>query len=123
MKRVLFISRSKLSHNLLRAVLPLTAEKTDLVCLDSADEIPKVPKRGKPFRLVVVDSNCFGKDENPKEFTDRLNEHPLAKKAGRVLIYSHLTDVKKDLLRKKGFGSFHAKPFSAEELANIVCRS
>ena len=59
MKKVLFISKSKLSHNLLRALVPLVPTKTDLTCVEGVGDLAHLGKRGKGYQIVLADWNVF----------------------------------------------------------------
>lgn len=122
MKRVLFISKSRLCHNLLKAVVTLVSKKTEPVCVESIDEALSLPRRGAPFRLILVDWNAIAEEKNGVEETAKLNGHRLLADAARVLLHSHGADLPEGALKGQNFSAFHAKPFLAEELAGIIER-
>lgn len=120
MKHLLFISQSRLSHNLLRTILPLVPVRVDLTCLENIDEINTMPRRGKPYSLILFDWNALSELKDVGGKLDELNSHPLLKRGESILIHTHGVDYKDPLLSKKGFKGFYAKPFLAEELASII---
>lgn len=116
MKKVLFISHSKLSHNLFKAVLPLVPVKTDVVCVEGVGEIAKISKRGKKADLIVADWNVFS-ETTVSVVVAAIEKHPLLKGARRILIHSK--EANPQGLEGRGF-SLKAKPFLAEDLAGII---
>ncbi|MDO8518656.1 MAG: hypothetical protein Q7T11_00650 [Deltaproteobacteria bacterium] len=118
MKKVLFISRSKLSHNLLRAILPLAPVKTDMDCLEGVEEVSRIPKRGKRYDLLLADWNSFSSLKDPLQGVSELEKHPLTKGAKKILLHP-LAWAGLRGLSEAGF-SFRAKPFLPEDLAHII---
>lgn len=123
MKRILFLSKSRLSHNLIRAVLPLISGKTELVCVDSPEEFATLPKRGKAFSLVAADWNIFADPKESGPFFEAVKAHPLVQKTGFILFHAPEADFDRGEFSKKGFKSFHQKPFLPEELCEILSRA
>ena len=122
MKRILFISRSELSHNLLRAILPLVSYKVRLVCVDEFSEAMALPQKGKPFDFILVDWNSLSSLENLSEKLEILNNARLFKEVRRALICPHDVDCSESLLQENGFVAFHRKPFLTEELAAVIAQ-
>ncbi|HBF13114.1 MAG TPA: hypothetical protein DDW49_06980 [Deltaproteobacteria bacterium] len=122
MKNILYISQSRLSHNLLRALLPYLPEMVQLTCVDRLNEALLLPKMGKPYQLVIIDWNTLA-GHNPLEpHINDLNRHPLITKAPKILIHSYNQEIPKEILTTKGFVAFYTKPFLTDELINIMVK-
>ena len=117
MKKILFISRSKLSHNLFRAVLPLVPVKLEAVCVEMLEEAGKISKRGRAYALILADGNAFTETQVPAAMAT-IDKHPLLKGARRVLINSK-DGFNPRVLKEVGF-IFYTKPFLPEELAGLI---
>ena len=120
MKRILFISKSHLCHNLLQAVMTLIQKKGEAVCAESVDEALLLPRRGAPFRLILVDWNALAEEKNGVEETAKLGGHRLLAPAARILLHSRGTALPDQALKEQNFSAFYAKPFLVEELAKII---
>lgn len=122
MKRVLFISQSTLCHNLLKIITEQFPTKTELDCVNSIEESLALSKKSKPYHLMIFDWNCLMHQPNPEVCLPQLKGHPAFGQANWVLIYPHQGEFPKTLLEKKGFRAFYAKPFIADELAQMIHR-
>ncbi|MBI4410917.1 MAG: hypothetical protein HY541_00335 [Deltaproteobacteria bacterium] len=120
MKRVLFISKSPLCHNLFQAVVTLIPKKAEAVCVESVDEALSLSRRGRPFRLILVDLNALADEKNGAKAAVRLGEHRLLEPAARILLHSRGAALPDQALKEQNFSAFYTKPFLAEELAKII---
>jgi len=121
MKRLLFISRSGLCHNLLQEVLLLVPVKTELVPLEGFSQVEQLPESEKKFALVLVDQNCLEGD--PEWKGDGIPmKHPSVKTAQTILIYPHNRKPDPRLTEKISFEAMGQKPFLPEELASLISK-
>ena len=120
MKRVLFISKSRLCHNLLQAVVTLVPKKAELTCAETIAEALLLPRRGAPVRLILVDWNALMEEKNGVKEAVKLGEHRLLASAVRILLHNRGAPFPEEALREQHFAGFHAKPFLPEELAGII---
>lgn len=122
MKRLLFISRSTLPHNLLRAVLPLVNTPVDLTCIHAPEEISRITGRGRPFHMVLVDFNAIKGHETGDQLLERFRQQPRFKESSFVLIHSGKDQVDGAIFESAGFAGIYQKPFSTGELAGIITK-
>lgn len=120
MKKLAYFSKSTLTFNLLKTVLPLVSQKFEVVLFEEISIEPN--KKQKPFDILLADTNFF-KEMKEDEITAACNELKGSAAFGQarwLLLYPHeLMDEKLTVFKKMGF-STHAKPVLAEELAALI---
>lgn len=114
MKRVLFISQSELSHNLIKMVIPLLTKKIDVTCALGLEDITQLDA-SKKIHLVVVDGNVLEGVE-VGDFINNLKQVPFLSGVMFALIYG--SKFEKALAHKDHFQFTAKKPFLPMDLAN-----
>ncbi|MBI2340254.1 MAG: hypothetical protein HYU99_07820 [Deltaproteobacteria bacterium] len=120
MKKILFISKSRLCHNLLQAVAALVPKKVEAVCVESVAEALSLPRRGSAMDLVLVDWNALEEAKSGIREIGQFHDHRRLEGAARVLIHARGASLWENELKEQNFSGFYAKPFLAEELAKII---
>lgn len=120
MKRLLFVSPSQLTLNLLRAVLPLVPEKTDLVSITSFEGLSALPKKGKNFDLVLIDAGAGLSPDEYQVHAEFMSSHPLLQRTRRIALST--SDALPGWQHLQGIADFHLKPLSPTELAGVIHR-
>lgn len=115
--KILFLSKSRLSHNLLRAVLPLVPKEIQLECLQSLRDLESFKMRGA-FHILLADLNVFEKKDSLHAL-----RHTALKGAKKILIHTHNAEFDRLAYEEEGFKQFHAKPFLTNTLAEVICHA
>ncbi len=115
MKQIVFISKSRLSQNLLGLLIPLIPTKTTL---KSYDSLAAAATQNKAVNLLVIDANVLPVTEITKAL-DFLQK-PVWKKSKAVLIHSRHQQMDQAALKSAGLTNFYVKPFLSEELVNLI---
>lgn len=118
MKRVVFISRSKLSQNLLSLVLEsIPNKKIELVTVSNLIELQKTffPK---PIHSIIIDASVLTGDVDTSGFNAKSLQ-----KAQRILIHSRHHTIPGKLIDELHVDQTCTKPFTPEELTGIVQQS
>jgi len=113
-KRVLFVTKSKLAQNLLGIIIQSIPKKIELVTLDDLKTVGD-SYFAKPINLILLDESVI---VNTEEFKN-LDKTKL-KNAKRILIHKRNSKVDKSNLGNLGIKQFHAKPFLTEEILDWV---
>lgn len=122
MKKLLFISRSTLPHNLLRAVLPLVPFPVDLTCIHTPEEVSQMTGRVRPFHMVLLDFNAIDGSETGDQTLEQFRQQPRLKESSFVLIHSDKDQIQHPFFENAGFTGIYQKPFSTGELAGIITK-
>jgi hypothetical protein len=117
MKQIAFITKSKLSQNLMGLLVPSLGQKISYVTFDSF-ETASAYHFAKPVHVMIFDQNVF--DDLKDECDWSFFEKPNLKKSEKILIYARHRDIDTGNLRELGFTAFHAKPFLPEELIELL---
>ncbi|OGQ08919.1 MAG: hypothetical protein A3G32_02070 [Deltaproteobacteria bacterium RIFCSPLOWO2_12_FULL_40_28] len=117
MKRVIFVSKSRLSWNLLCTVVGLVPSRVELFYAEDPETLASMPKGVKPFHLLLVDWNIF---EGATSYAARFWNHPSFSNAHKILLYAHKKNPDENKLREVGFISFHEKPLLVDELKALI---
>lgn len=118
MKRIVFLSRSRLSQNLLSLVLEsIPNKKIELITVSSLNELQKTffPK---PIHSIILDASILTGDVD----TSGLGAKSL-QKAQRILIHNRHHTIPSKLIDELRIDQTCTKPFTPEELTNIVQQS
>jgi DNA-binding NtrC family response regulator len=115
MKQIVFISKSRLSQNLLGLLIPLIPTRT---ALKSYDSLAAAAAQNKAVNLLVIDANVLPVTTSPQTF-DFLQK-PVWKKTSPVLIHSRHQQVDQAALKAAGITHFYVKPFLSEELVTLI---
>lgn len=118
MKRVVFLSRSKLALNLMELVMPSVPKKIQFRGFGNLEEIKKT-YFPKPIQLVIVDDNILDGAAGT-ELHDILSNSLALKGARKIAVTSKSPRVDKAALAALGLTHSYIKPFLPEELAGII---
>lgn len=115
MKQIVFISKSRLSQNLLGLLIPLIPTKT---ALKSYDSLASAAAQSKAVNLLIIDANVLPTTgaTNSLDFLQK----PAWKKAAPVLIHSRHQQLDQAALKAAGISNFYVKPFLSEELVTLI---
>lgn len=113
MKHVIFVSKSKLSQNLMTLIVRSMPRKISFHCFDSVDAAEH-QYFAKPIHLVIVDKNTL-LDTTQKPFTQKS-----LKNAKTLLIHTRDAPVNREQLKNTGISDLLTKPFLAEELVEMI---
>jgi hypothetical protein len=117
MKTLVFISKSRLSQNLLGLLVPLVPTKLSYITFDSLADAAKA-NFVKPAHLIIFDRNVLPETLSTNDFV--FADKPNLKKATRILIHSRHADTDDTDLTPGDFAHCYVKPFLAEELVGIM---
>lgn len=119
MKRILFLSKSRLSQNLMELVIPSIPKK---VVLTGSIDLNSLAGAylPKPFNLVMIDENIL--ENGGIDTLSTLFEASAFRHAKRVAICHKNSRLNREAAAAVGIAYFHTKPFLAEELAGIIER-
>lgn len=117
MKRILFLSKSRLSQNLMELIIPCIPKKIALTGLNDPVALATA-YFPKPFQLVMLDENFLG--ETPEEALREQFASFGLRHAKKILVCHKNSRADRDKFANLGITHFHTKPFLAEELAAIV---
>jgi len=148
MKKIAFLSSSLLSHNLMRALMPLvdkTNKKMELVSFSDINEINFVFSDQKSCALIVVDWNVLSPIPNLLETLTLLKKKknqwskprnkpwnqatgsPKPTSVGEqtpwILFYPRTAEQVEILKEKEIFDGYYQKPFLAEECVQILLKN
>lgn len=113
MKRVVFVSRSKLSQNLLGLIMQSLPKKIEYTPLNTLEELEEA-LFSKAIHLILIDHNTI----HPESSWAGLETKPL-KTARKVFIHTRKTKLPHDL-EEVGFHQAVTKPFLTEELVELI---
>ena len=117
MKRILFLSKSRLSQNLMELITPCIPKKVILTGItDSA--VLATMYFPKPIQLIIIDENFL--DEAFEGTLTELFSSFAFRHAKKVLVCHKNSKLNREKLSDLGIAYFHTKPFLAEELATII---
>ena len=117
MKRILFLSKSRLSHNLMDLITPCIPKRIVLTGLTDSGALTTT-YFPKPIQLVMIDENFL--DETFENTLTELFATFAFRHAKKVLICHKNSKTDRERLTALGINYFHTKPFLAEELAAII---
>lgn len=113
MKHVIFVSKSKLSQNLMTLIVRSMPRKINFNCFDSIDAAEH-QYFAKPIHLAILDKNTLP-DTAQKLFTQKA-----LKNAKTVLIHTRDEHINREQLKNAGIHDSLTKPFLAEELVEVI---
>lgn len=117
MKRILFLSKSRLSQNLMELIIPCIPKKIAFTSIhDPAELAPAYFP--KPIQLVMLDEN-FLEESSEETLKEQFSSFGL-RHAKKILICHKNSRANRNKVSELGITHFHTKPFLAEELATIV---
>lgn len=119
-KQVLFVSGSRLSHNLLKAMLPLVPSKVEIDYCEDFDSALNTPKRGRPYLLVLVDWNVIMPLGDLRGEIARLKGHPRFKSGRFFLLYPHQAGEQVKGHVGELFDACYPKPLLTDEIAAMI---
>lgn len=121
MKRILFVTQSRLSQNLLGIIIKSIPRKIDYLTFSSLDEINATSLK-KPVHLVIIDLNVFeGLAPTPKALA--VFEGRTLKKARKLIIHDRQAAMDHRQLKTLGIDQGMSKPFLPEELVTLIMKS
>lgn len=121
MKTLLFLSRSKLSLNLLQAVGSLVAVSFNVQHFEDLTGLDEVRRPRKPFDVVLVDWNILA--PSPEKILPIFKTHHLLQAVPKILLHPYTVKVPKPQFAECGFGHIYSKPILAEDLAVLLTRA
>lgn len=113
MKHVIFVSKSKLSQNLMTLIVRSMPRKLHFTCFDSV-AAAEHQYFTKPIQLVIVDKNAL-QNTTQKPFSQKA-----LKNAKTVLIHTREAHINREQLKEAGISDLLTKPFLAEELVEMI---
>ncbi|MBF0104760.1 MAG: hypothetical protein HQM16_05480 [Deltaproteobacteria bacterium] len=119
MKRIIFISRSKLSQNLMEIIIKSINKKIDYKPLSSLKELSKA-HYSRPVQIVIVDNNAVRGEKTSDTELFGAFESRYFVKSKKIFLHTRKDAIDRDLLERHGFGVFLVKPFLTEELIDII---
>lgn len=117
MKRIVFLSRSKLALNLMELLVPFVPKKAQVSGFSSLEQFEKT-YFAKPVQLIIVDENFLG--ENGAASVAQAFKRSNLKGAGKIVLVGKNTAAAKEKFSSLEPAHFHTKPFLPEELAAII---
>ncbi len=120
-KHVVFISKSKLSQNLIELIVKTIPRKIDFTTFDDLHEVALAffPKN---IQLVILDHNSIPKENSDLVFQQAFGKRQL-KQAKKILMFSRDVDLDHEYLKAQGFQHSYAKPFLPDELIDMVSQN
>lgn len=118
MKRVLFVTKSKLSQNLLEIIIKSIPKKLEYHVVSNLDDL-QIAFFPKPIQLVIIDSNVLSENGFQEAEWDLFKTSKL-KASKKILIHARDTKFDLDKLKSVGVLQSLSKPFLPEELVEII---
>lgn len=120
MKKILFLSKSHLAHNLLHLVVQNIPKKVSLFCYATLQNF-FLDFTGKNISLVILDENIFDNNEKIKnEFIEKIRDYPTENI--RFIGLKAQKSTVSFTLPLSHFESYR-KPFMAEEFCEILLKN
>lgn len=117
MKRILFLSKSRLSQNLMELIIPCIPKKISLTGINDPDGLSSA-YFPKPVQLVMLDEN-FLEETSEETLREQFSSFGL-RHAKKILVCHKNSRADRKKAAELGISHFHTKPFLAEELAAII---
>jgi hypothetical protein len=117
MKRIVFLSKSRLARNLLELIVPAIPKKVHYTGCPDLTVLAKT-NFAKPVQLVLIDEN-FCSDSELDVLTKTLQTSAF-QSAKRLAFANKSSARNRDQWDKLRVSHVHIKPFLAEELANLI---
>lgn len=113
MKRLIFVSQSRLCQNLLALIAKSFPKKIDLTTLTDLNELNTLPST-KPINTIIFDEHAVDK-VCPTVFLK-----PRFKQAKKILIHGSHAKIDKEKLSRLGQVQTKAKPLLPEEIIALM---
>lgn len=113
MKRLIFVSQSRLCQNLLALIAKSFPKKIDLITLTDLDEFNTLPST-KPINTIIFDEHTLDKVCPPVFLKPRF------KQATKIFIHGSNTKIDKEKLSRLGLVQTKVKPFLPEEIVRLM---
>lgn len=115
MKRIYFVTKSKLAQNLMDIIIKSINKKIDYKTLNFLSDLKSTPA-AKPVQLLIVDHNAV---ENHPETLDLIDSKQFSK-SKKIFVHSRSVKINRDRLEQLGFTHFLTKPFLPEEFIELI---
>jgi DNA-binding response OmpR family regulator len=120
MKRIVFLSRSKLALNLMELIIPFVPKKAQVSGFSNVGEFEKA-YFVKPVQLLVIDENFC--DKNDVATLAKTIKKTTFKTARKIILIGKNSNSDRQRFLELDANHFHTKPFLPEELAEIIDRN
>jgi len=118
MKRLLFVTKSKLSQNLLEIIVKTLPKQIDYHTLSNFSDL-NTNSLSKTIQLMIIDQNSLPSNLKNDGLWSPLQSKYL-KNAKKILINNRNDTIDQDFLKSLGFSQFLTKPFLTEELIDVL---
>lgn len=119
-KRVIFISKSTLSQNLLEMIIKTIPRKVDFIPYRDMAAVMRT-YFPKTVQLVIMDYNAMPKEDAEGVFQEVFSKKNL-KQSKKVMIYSREAAIDHNKMKKLGVDYIYAKPFLPNEFIELVSK-
>lgn len=117
MKNLLFITKSKLTPNLMNLILPELQRKTSMQIATNLNKIDSGLAK-KKWDLVVIDDSAF-QDFEAVDFKTFFINHKL-QQTTKIAFQSPKQPLSPEVIEELGLLASHSKPFLPENLVQLL---
>ena len=119
-KHIVFVSRSRLAHNLLGLFTQTSPKQIQCTCFVDFSSLAE-SNISHTVHLMIVDHAVFLEGKTEHEISQILQGR-FFKQAKKILLHGRHDQFDETHLRENGFCHFLAKPFLPEEMIGLIQR-